>query len=815
MGENKGMKPRGGQNGMEKIRRARGAVIGRDDLMKEDRLFPAAEFGAVPGGNAAENTRAINAATEAAFRQGGGTVSLSGGEYHVYTLRLRSGVNLLIPPGTVLRAAREDEGGAFDEPESNPWAGLQDHGHTYFANSMLYAADESGMMIYGGGLIDGGQWGCDGRRISVLSGDDPEMPETRSARGHRGKWFANKAIALIRCRGVVIRDIRILHGGHFAVLLAGCENVLAENLTVDTNRDALDIDACTAVTVRGGCYNSLTDDAVVLKSSCGSGVFKPCSDVLVEDLEVSGYDEGSVLDGTRTSRKKAATDMCGPTGRVKLGTESTWGYHTVTVRRVRFRRSRGFCLETVDCAPMLDILLEDCDMEDVSSAPIFIVAGDRQRTPVTGRGTDGALRGGEKERLDHPEWVVPAGGEKVFPPCRYTPSYRREEMCLPNGSGRVPLVSQKEPVRKNPVNGPDAGGRRGNAVGGKIAEAYDIGILRVRVRDCDPRYPVMILGTVDRPVRGVLLRDIDITFRGGLSLRDAAEQRREETEWEYMEGGHLKKQPLQWMVNPFFAKGETLLPRMRWDAEGGRWEMDPFNVPEAPADYPESSMLGILPAWGMYLRHVRDIRLEGVALRCEIPDGRPCAVLDDVRGAAGTGLSLEGMVVLADHGFRRRTGFEYAPDEEYISTSCGDISLEGVTENSILRTRVSSPSPGTPPDSLFPVHPLPAGENAPRIDPVSLPETVYPPCVDVEAIRVFGPGEEVRFRAAAASPSGKAAVVRCVRAPEGAEFDEAHGLFSFPGAQSGEYEAVFEIAGAPLKREKRVKIVVRSGDMGE
>ncbi len=785
---------------MDGIAAARGALIGRDALLKEDRLFAAADLGAVPGGNAVENTRAVNAALAAAAERGGGTVVLPEGEIRVYTLHLLSGVNLLLPPGTVLRAAGEEEGGAFDEPESNPWAGLQDHGHTYFANSMLYAADQRDIMIYGGGLIDGGRWDAEGKRVGVLSGNDPAEPLKRGDRGHRGTWHGNKAAALVRCRNVVVRDIRILHGGHFALLLAGCENVLLENCIVDTDRDALDIDACTAVTVRGGCYNSLTDDAVVLKSSCGSGVFRPCSDVLVEDVEVSGYDEGSVLDGTRTVRKKAATDLCGPTGRIKLGTESTWGYHTVTVRRVRFRRSRGFCLETVDCAPMHDILLEDCDMEDVSSAPIFIIAGDRQRTPVTGRAADGTLRGGERERLDHPEWVVE---DDSFPPRRYTPEYRREEVLLPNGSLPVPLTGREHPLRSNPLNGPDA--LRGNAVGGAPAEAYDIAISRVRVRDADPRYPVMVLGTVDSPVRNIRLEDIDITFRGGLSLRDAAEQRRMETVWHYTQGGREMTQRLMWMVNPFFAKKETLLPRCRFDERRGVWEDDPFNVPEAAADYPESSMLGILPAWGMYLRHVRGIRMKNISLRTVTGDGRPCMVLDDVWDARGEGIAAPGGAVAVANDFKRRTGFEYVPNERYISTFCRDISLEG-TETA--QVRVASPAPGTPPDDLFPSLPLPTAENGLVLGERELPETVFPPFLDTEAVQAFAPGQEVRFRVRAASPSGKRVRVQCTRMPKGARFDGDSGEFTFPDAPEGEYGLAFEIEGAPVPGTKQVKLIV-------
>ena len=38
------------------------------------------------------------------------------------------------------------------------FAGLQDHGHSYFANSLFYGADLCDIMISGDGLIDGSSW---------------------------------------------------------------------------------------------------------------------------------------------------------------------------------------------------------------------------------------------------------------------------------------------------------------------------------------------------------------------------------------------------------------------------------------------------------------------------------------------------------------------------------------------------------------------------------------------------------------------------------------------------------------------------------
>jgi polygalacturonase len=54
-------------------------------------------------------------------------------------------------------------------------------------------------------------------------------------------------------------------------------------------------------------------------------------------------------------------------------------------------------------------------------------------------------------------------------------------------------------------------------------------------------------------------------------------------------------------------------------------------VPEREADYPEFSMFGELPAWGLYVRHVDGLRMSGVTLRHQQADKRPPLVFDDVR----------------------------------------------------------------------------------------------------------------------------------------------------------------------------------------
>ncbi len=54
-------------------------------------------------------------------------------------------------------------------------------------------------------------------------------------------------------------------------------------------------------------------------------------------------------------------------------------------------------------------------------------------------------------------------------------------------------------------------------------------------------------------------------------------------------------------------------------------------VPECAQNYPESKMFGILPAWGLYIRHAQGITLDNVTLRVTGKDYRPAITCDDVR----------------------------------------------------------------------------------------------------------------------------------------------------------------------------------------
>ncbi|MEJ0042320.1 MAG: hypothetical protein WDM81_08935 [Rhizomicrobium sp.] len=52
--------------------------------------------------------------------------------------------------------------------------------------------------------------------------------------------------------------------------------------------------------------------------------------------------------------------------------------------------------------------------------------------------------------------------------------------------------------------------------------------------------------------------------------------------------------------------------------------------PENEGGYPDPDMFGPLPAWGLYMRHVRGAMLRDIELFARKGDARPPVVLDDV-----------------------------------------------------------------------------------------------------------------------------------------------------------------------------------------
>ncbi|WP_294609309.1 glycosyl hydrolase family 28 protein [uncultured Bacteroides sp.] len=75
------------------------------------------------------------------------------------------------------------------------------------------------------------------------------------------------------------------------------------------------------------------------------------------------------------------------------------------------------------------------------------------------------------------------------------------------------------------------------------------------------------------------------------------------------------------------------LSNCRFACLGGISEnMDNVIMKELEELYPESTMFGLLPSYGLYVRHVNDINLDNIVFELKQEDSRPAIVCDDVTG---------------------------------------------------------------------------------------------------------------------------------------------------------------------------------------
>jgi polygalacturonase len=332
--------------------------------------FDVRAFGAKGDGTTLDSP-AINKAIEAAAAAGGGTIRFSAGNYLSASIRLKSHISLFLDHGaTIVAAAAGESGAAYDAPEPNAWEAYQDFGHSHWHNSLIWGENVEDVSIVGPGRI----WGK-----GLVRGSN--VP----AGG------ANKAIALKLSHNVLVRDVSILNGGHFGILATGVDNFTIDNVRIDTNRDGIDVDACRNVRISNATVNSPFDDGICLKSSYALGMARTTENVTIVNSQVSGYDEGTLLDGTFKRRDPSRYSKQSTTGRIKFGTESNGGFKNVTIANCVFDYSRGLALETVDGGLLEDVTISNITMRDITNAPIFIRLGNRARGPKEST-TVGALR---------------------------------------------------------------------------------------------------------------------------------------------------------------------------------------------------------------------------------------------------------------------------------------------------------------------------------------------------------------------------------------------------------------------------------------
>lgn len=299
------------------------------------------------------STRALQSAINACADAGGGRVIVPAGMYKIGTVLLKSHVHLYLEQGATLYGSTRLEDYI---PMKSDYLSLRTQTTTI---QLIYADGEKDVTIDGFGTIDGR-----GRAFKKLSWNDEGI-----TRPH--------LIRFIQCQDVVVRGVTLRNSGCWMQHYLACDRLCIDGIKVfnrnNYNNDALDIDGCHEVIVRGMIADS-DDDGITLKSTSP----RLCENVRISDCVVSSH--------------------CNA---VKLGTETNGGFRNINISGIvvkpsydqgekffgQWIGSSAISLEIVDGGVLENVNISDFTVEGTES-PIFVRLGNRGRGYKTGQHID-------------------------------------------------------------------------------------------------------------------------------------------------------------------------------------------------------------------------------------------------------------------------------------------------------------------------------------------------------------------------------------------------------------------------------------------
>ncbi len=289
--------------------------------------FNVLDYGAV-GDRQALDTPAIQAAIEACYETGGGTVYLPAGNYVIGSIFMHNNVTLSLDAGATLLGSENPT----DYPViAGRWEGADQK--TYAP--LIAGSDLDNIAVLGRGTIDG--------RGSIWW------------KLHRDKQLAYprpRLVSFTHCANVLIEGITLINSPSWTIHPVHCENVNVDKVTIinpadSPNTDGINPDSCRNVHI-SNCYVSVGDDCITLKSGKednGRNHLAPCENITITNCTMA-HGHGGVVIGSETSGgvRNVVISNCVFTG-------------TDRGIRVKSRRGRGGVVE--------DICVTNIIMEDV------------------------------------------------------------------------------------------------------------------------------------------------------------------------------------------------------------------------------------------------------------------------------------------------------------------------------------------------------------------------------------------------------------------------------------------------------------------
>ena len=218
------------------------------------RVYNVRDHGA-KGDGVTLDTPSIQAAVDACHRDGGGTVLVPAGTFHIGALELRSNVTLHVAAGGKLLGSAD--GKQYHAVDAIPLTGdstLEDGNW-----ALIFAVDSINVTVEGPGTIDG-------QGIQFHS-PSRGVPPPSGLGGNRRPY----TLLFYRCTSLTVRNIDLLRSAYHCVRVIQSTRVHMDTLyihnRVNGNNDGFHFISCQHVTI-SNCNIQSQDDACALFGSC-------------------------------------------------------------------------------------------------------------------------------------------------------------------------------------------------------------------------------------------------------------------------------------------------------------------------------------------------------------------------------------------------------------------------------------------------------------------------------------------------------------------------------------------------------------------
>ena len=290
------------------------------------------------------STVALQQAIDDCSKAGGGRVVVPAGIYKIGTIVLKSNVHLYLEQGATLYGSTDLRDYL---PMKSDYVSLRTQTTTI---QLIYADKVKNVVIDGYGTIDGR-----GRAFEKRSWNDEGITRPHLLR-------------FIQSEDIMVKDITLRNSGCWMQHYLACDRLEIDGIKVfnrnNYNNDALDLDGCHDVVVRGMIADS-DDDGITLKSTSP----RLCKNIRISDCVVSSH--------------------CNA---VKLGTETNGGFQNISISGIvvkpsddqrekffgQWIGSSAISLEIVDGGVLENVSVSDLTVEGTES-PIFVRLGNRGR----------------------------------------------------------------------------------------------------------------------------------------------------------------------------------------------------------------------------------------------------------------------------------------------------------------------------------------------------------------------------------------------------------------------------------------------------